>query len=365
MIPISTVRLDEATEALVLAVLRSGHLTQGKIVEQLESSFADVSGCRHVVAVNSGTSALIAALRVLGVGPGDEVVTSPFTFVATVNAILNVGATVRFADIGPDFTLDPEAVRAAMNPLTRVIMPVHLYGQPADMVAITKVAESAGVAIVEDAAQAHLATVGGRAAGSFGVGCFSLYATKNVCAGEGGLVTTDDDRIAEQVRILRNQGMRTRYDYVMVGDNYRMSDVHAAIALAQLSTLEQRTRRRADNAARLRDGLRGTPGLMVPEEMPGRRHVWHQFTVRVTADASLPRDDLAERLTAAGIGSAVYYPRTILDYAIYRGHPRVEQGDFPMARRAAAEVLSLPVHPWVSDSDVDEIIDSVREALGA
>src|SRR3954452_7110593 len=244
VIPISSVRVGDLEERAVLEVLRSGHLTQGRVVEQLESAFADVCGCHHVVAVNNGTSALIATLRVLGIGPGDEVVTSPFTFVATANAILNVGATVRFADIGDDFNVDVDAVRAAVTPKTRAIMPVPLYGQTADMPRLADLAQQVGVAVIEDAAQAHGAAIGGRLAGWFGVACFSLYANKDVFPCEGGLISPNDAALADQLRVIRNQGMRNRHEYVMVGENFRMTDVHAAIALPQLPAVEGLTQRR-------------------------------------------------------------------------------------------------------------------------
>src|SRR4051794_571042 len=230
---------------------------------------------------------------------------------------------------------------------------------------LADLAQQVGVAVIEDAAQAHGAAIGGRLAGSVGVGCFSLYATMNVYAGEGGLISTNDDTIADRLRVLRNQGMRSRYEYVMVRETFRMTDVHAAIALPQLQSIEERTQRRRDNAATLNDGLRGVPGLLLPQEVPGRRHVWHQFTVRVTSSAATTRDDLSEALAAVGVGSAVYYPRTIPDYEAYRQHPRIQQGEFPNARRAAREVLSLPVHPWLSDGELSKIVDSVRGALRA
>jgi dTDP-4-amino-4,6-dideoxygalactose transaminase len=365
VIPLSVVRLGDEEQQLVLEVLRSGSLTQGRVVADLESAFAKITGTQHVVAVNNGTTALIAALRVLDVGPGDEVVTSPFTFAASVNAILAVGATARLVDIGPDFTVDVELLRAAVTDRTRAVMPVHLYGQMCDMPAIEALAHSAGVAIVEDAAQAHGASVDGRPAGSFGLGCFSLYATKNVFAGEGGLVSTDDDELADRLRVLRNQGMRGRYEFVMPGDNFRMTDVHAAIALPQLAHFDERMQKRQANAERLSAGLAGIDGIVVPEQTPGRRHVWHQYTIRVTEEAALSRDDLVQRLTAANIGTGVYYPRAISDYDCYREHPRVVQGDFPEARRAAREVLSLPVHPWLTSDELDQIIESVRGALHA
>jgi perosamine synthetase len=365
MIPISAVTLGEDEERLVLRVLRSGQLAQGPMVAELERRFADIVGTRHVVAVSNGTIALVAALQALGVGPGDEVLTSPFTFVATLNAILEAGATARFADIGPDFTLDPAAVADRLTGRTRVLMPVHLYGLPADMPALAELADRNGVLVVEDAAQAHGARVAGRDVGSFGVGCFSFYATKNVTSGEGGAVSTDDDTLADRLRLLRNQGMRARYQYELPGHNYRMTDLQAAVALPQLDRLGTTTDARRRNAARLLDGLTGTPGLSLPAVPAGREHVWHQFTVRVTPEAALDRDTLSAGLAERGVGSGVYYPRLVHDYPCYAADPRVIVEPTPVAEAIAAEVLSLPVHPAVSDSDVDQVVAAVRELLKA
>ena len=366
MIPVSAVRVGADEEALVLEVLRSGHLVQGPMVERFETAFREVSGTRHVIAVNSGTTALVAALEGLGVGPGDEVVTSPFTFVATLNAILETGATARFADIdGGDFTLDPAAAAALVGSAARALIPVHLYGQAADMGGVVALAARAGLAIVEDAAQAHGAEVGGRRVGSFGVGCFSLYGTKNITTGEGGLVTTDDDAVADRIRLLRNQGMRARYEYVVPGHNWRLTDVQAAIGVAQLQRLDQITAARQRNAARLDEGLRDVPGLTVPHRAAGRTHVFHQYTVRVGPDAPVDRDGLVARLADAGVGSGIYYPRLVHDYDCYRDHPRVVVDPTPEAERVSQEVLSLPVHPGLTTSDLDRVIDATRTALGA
>jgi dTDP-4-amino-4,6-dideoxygalactose transaminase len=365
MIPVSTVRLGEAEERRVLEVLRSGRLAQGPMVEELERAFRPIAGVEHVVAVNNGTTALVAALQALGIGPGDEVITSPFTFVATINAILHVGATARFVDITDDFTMDPATLDHAVTERTRVVIPVHLYGLMADMPAIAAVAERRNLLVLEDAAQAHGSAAAGRPAGSWGTGCFSLYATKNLTSGEGGLITTDDSALADRLRVLRNQGMRARYDYEMAGQNYRMTDVHAAIALPQLAAIAERTKQRRRNAARLTEGLADVPGLSTPVVPEGRTHVWHQYTVRVRAEARLDRDGLAKRLENAGVGTGVYYPRTVLGYQCFREHPRVESRDVPAADAAAREVLSLPVHPWLTDADLDQIIGATREALGA
>lgn len=365
-VPISAVVVDDETKRDVLAVLESGQLAQGPMVERLEAQFRALCGVEHAVAVSSGTTALVATLQALGVGPGDEVVTSPFTFVATLNAVLEVGATARFVDITPDdFTIDVDQLGDAMSDRTRVVMPVHLYGHPARMDAVVQVASRAGATIVEDAAQAHGATVDGRPVGSFGAGCFSLYATKNVTAGEGGVVTTDDAALADRLRVLRNQGMRARYEYELAGHNYRLTDLQAAVAVSQVARLAEANARRAKNAEYLSAHLGGVPGLRLPSIRHGCTHAFHQYTVRVTDEAHLDRDELAAALAAAGIGTGVYYPRTVVDYECYRVDRRVVAGPLPEARRAAREVLSLPVHPHLTPTDRERVVAAVRAALGS
>lgn len=368
MIPITVVDVRDS-EPLVVEVLRSGSLAQGPMVARFEAGFAALTGTAHAVAVNSGTSALVAALQALDLRPGDEVITSPFTFVATVNAILEAGATVRFADVTrEDFALDPDAAAAAIGPRTRVLMPVHLYGQTADLGKLAPLAEERGLHLIEDAAQAVGASFQGRRAGSFGLGCFSLYATKNVTTGEGGVITTDDAELAQKLRLLRNQGMRVSYEYEIPGHNYRMSELHAAVGIPQLAKLDQLLAARRHNAARLSAGLAGTPGLTVPAELPGRIHAWHHYTALVGPNAMLSRDELAAELADRGIATATYYPRLVFDHDRFRGHPRVPAvtpADFPVAAALTDQALSLPVHPALTESDVDTIIAEVREALGA
>ena len=284
-------------EQLVVDVLRSGQLAQGPMVARFEHEFAAFCGTAHAVAVANGTVALTAALKALGVRPGDEVVTSAFTFVATLNAILECGATARFADIDPaTYNVDPASLAAACTDRTRVVMPVHLYGQPADMAAIVNVAERHGAAIVEDAAQAHGARVDGRPVGGYGLATFSLYATKNITSGEGGVVTTNDDTLADRLRLLRNHGMRARYQYELQGTNLRMTDVQAAIAIPQLARLDDDDETTPDerDAAVRRSGR--NPGLEPPVTATGREHVFHQYTVRITDEAALDRDALAAAL---------------------------------------------------------------------
>jgi dTDP-4-amino-4,6-dideoxygalactose transaminase len=363
MIRISEPLLGELEEKLVLEVLRSGQLAQGPMVEAFEDELRGVMGTRHAVAVNNGTSALIAALVANGIGPGDEVITSPFTFVATLNAILHVGAVPRFVDIGDDFTIDVHRLADAIGPHTRAVMPVHLFGLPADMAGVVAAIGDRDVVVVEDAAQAIGATIAGRPVGSFGTGCFSFYATKNLTTGEGGAVTTDDDRTATTLRTLRDQGQRSRYDYVMPGFNLRMTELEAAVGIAQISRLPDIVHARRANARMLTTGLEGLPGVVTPLEDAGRLHVFHQYTIRVTPAARLTRDALASHLRERGIGSGVYYPRPVYDYACFRTDRRVGRPSMPNAQRAAREVLSLPVHPRLSDADVSKVIEVVSDAL--
>jgi dTDP-4-amino-4,6-dideoxygalactose transaminase len=366
LIPISTVRVNEEAERLAVEVIRSGMLAQGPMVARLEREFAEFVGVSHAVAVNNGTTALVAAVQALDLQPGDEVITSPFTFVATLNAILEAGAVARFADISEDdFCIDPDALEAAIGDRTKVLMPVHLYGQTADMDRIVPTAQRHGLPLIEDSAQSHGATIGGRAAGSFGIGTFSFYGTKNITTGEGGMITTDDDTIADRLRVLRNQGMRQRYQYEMAGHNYRLTDLQAALAIPQLASYDQLVKRRKENATRLSAGLRDVPGVRVPDELPGRSHVWHQYTVLITDESPRARDEVIRLLSERGTGCGIYYPKIVYDYDCYAANPNVIADPAPVAERVAARCLSLPVHQHLSDSEVDQVIEGVRAAVAA
>jgi perosamine synthetase len=364
MIPITSVKFGKEEEDLVLQVLRSGMVAQGPMVERLENEFAEKFGLRNAIAVNNGTTALVAALEVLDLEPGDEVVTTPFTFVATLNAILEAGATATFADISEDdFNLDADSVATRISDRTRVLMPVHLYGQMADMDPLVDLATTHGLRILEDSAQSHGATYKGKAAGSFGLGTFSFYATKNITTGEGGLIVTDDDHLADRLRVLRNQGMRARYVYEVAGHNYRLTDLQAALAIPQLARYSEIVETRARTAQKLSAGLEALPGVAVPRQLEGRTHVWHQYTIRLTADAPLDRDEFVARLLEAGVGAGVYYPKLLFDYEAYQNHPRVIPSEVPVARRVATEVVSLPVHSGVSDDDVKTIVGAIERLV--
>jgi perosamine synthetase len=353
-IPISKPWIGDEEKAAVLAVLESGMLAQGPRVAAFEDAFTRLTGTRHAIATSSGTTALHLALLAHGVGHGDEVITSPFTFIASVNTILFTGAKPVFADIQEDtFNIDPRAIEAAITPRTKALMPVHLYGQPCDMDEISAIAAKHGLAIIEDAAQAIGATYRGRQAGSFGTGCFSLYATKNVMTGEGGMITTDDDHIADQCRLLRNHGMRKRYQYETLGYNFRLTDVLAAIGIAQLDRMPEATRRRRENARFLSAQIES---VTTPTVKEGREHVWHQYTVRVPDGRD--RDDAVKHLDAAGIGTGIFYPGGAHQFT----HIKEVVGDIdmPVTDHIAESVISLPVHPLLEPADLERIVAAVN-----
>jgi len=354
MIPISKPLITEAEKKAVLEVLESGMLAQGARVARLEERFAEVCGTRHAIATSSGTTALHIALMAHGIGPGDEVITTPFTFIATVNSMLFVRAKPVLVDIEEEtFNIDPALIEGAITPRTRAIMPVHLYGYPCDMDAIMDIAQRHGLLVIEDAAQAIGATYKGKPMGSFGTGCFSLYATKNVAAGEGGMITTDDESLAEQCRLLRSHGMRRRYYYDFMGYNFRMTDLHAAIALAQMDRLEELTAKRRANAAYLSEHL---AGVVTPQVRVGYEHVWHQYTVRV--EHGRDRDAAAQQLREAGVGTGIFYPVPVHQHDYIRD--LIGEVSLPVAERLAREVISLPVHPALSQADLERIVRAVN-----
>jgi perosamine synthetase len=361
MIPIARPLIGDEEEAAVLAALYSDRLAQGQRVRELEERFASFCGTREAVAVSSGTAALMTALAVHGLGPGDEVITTPFTFAATANAVLFTGARPVFVDVrGDDFDIDPSLIEAKITPNTRAILPVHLYGQTCDMEAIMSIARKHGLFVVEDAAQAHGARVDGKVAGSFGTGCFSFYATKNMTTGEGGMITTGDPAIAEKARRFRSHGESSRYVSESLGYNFRMTEILAAIGLAQLRVLPGRNEQRRANAAYLTEHL---GGVITPKEMPGRYHVYHQYTVRVPSPdgTSTARDALAAKLTEAGIQTKVFYPVPVYRQPLYLDLGYRDR--LSVAEQLSREVLSLPVHPALRPDDLNTIVGAVNEAM--
>jgi dTDP-4-amino-4,6-dideoxygalactose transaminase len=350
---------DEEREA-VDRVLRSGMIAQGPEVAAFEQEFgAQLVGGRTCVAVNSGTSGLHLGLLAAGIGPGDEVIVPSFTFAATGNSVALTGATPVFADIDPaTFCLDPASVEKVITERTKAVMPVHLYGHPADMDGFTALAEKHGIAVFEDAAQAHGATLHGAPVGSFGTfAMFSLYPTKNMTSGEGGMVACATDDVARNVRLLRNQGMERQYANELVGFNARMTDIHAAIGRVQLTKVGAWTEQRRANAAFLDAHLEG---VVVPPVAQGATHVYHQYTIRVAED----RDRVVTALREEHqVGSGVYYPipNHRLD-SLKRFAPDL---DLPETEKAAAEVISLPVHPSLTQEDLDRIVTAVNTVVKA
>ena len=350
---------DEEREA-VDRVLRSGMVAQGPEVAAFEEEFSAhfVPG-RPSVAVNSGTAGLHLGLLAAGVGAGDEVIVPSFTFAATGNSVALTGGTPVFVDIEPEtFSLDPAAVAAAITPKTKGILPVHLYGHPARMRELEKLAAERGVALYEDAAQAHGASLDGRPVGSFGeFAMFSLYPTKNMTSGEGGMVTTATEEIARRVKLLRNQGMERQYENEVIGFNARMTDIHAAIGRVQLTKVDAWTKTRQANAAFLDANLQG---VVVPPVAERAVHVYHQYTVRVPQD----RDGFVKALKEEhNVGAGVYYP--IPNHRLPSLAPFAPGVELPETERAAREVVSLPVHPSLTEGDLERIVTAVNAVAGA
>jgi perosamine synthetase len=357
MINMAQPQMGVEEKQAVMEVLDSGILAQGPRVKAFEEAFAEMCEVKHAIATASGTTALHVALLANGIGEGDEVITSAFTFIASANSVLYVGGRPVFVDINPDtFNIDPNLIEAAITPRTKAILPIHLYGLVCDMDPIMAIAKKHGLVVIEDACQSHGAEYKGRKAGSFGTGTFSLYPTKNITSGEGGMITTDEAGIEEECRVIRQHGMRKRYYHDELGFNFRMTDIHAAIGLAQLGKLKQYNEARRANAKYLSEHLKGVKVPVVPE---GRMHVFHQYTVRVPDGK---RDALRAYLLEKGVGSEVYYPVPIHQQSFY-----VSELDYhvslPETERAALEVLSLPVHPALSPSDLETVVAAVNEFM--
>jgi len=356
VIPISRPEIGPAEEQAVLEVLRSGKLSMGPRTEAFEHAWAELCGVRHAVLMANGTVTLEALLRCLHIGSGDEVVTVSFSFNATASAVMQTGARPVFVDIREsDFTIDPELVEAAITPRTKAIMPVHLFGLVADMAPLVEISTRRDLLLIEDAAQAHGARYEGRMAGSFGPAMFSLYATKNLMTGEGGLATTDDGELAERIRLYRNHGMSQRYRHTTLGTNFRPTELTAALGLAGLAALDDRNERRRRNAAFL---SRELADYHVPSVPKGRDHVWHQFTMRFPGE----RDHVAAGLAERGVGTMIYYPVPIHRQPYLRRlMPELEGLSLPVTEQAAQEVLSLPVHPTLAQVELETIVAAVRE----
>lgn len=358
-IPIAKPVIGDEEIAAVEDVLRSGMLTQGESVRKFEDAFSSYIGTKNCIAVSNGTTALDLALKALGLQAGDEVITPAFTFIATANCALYQGQKPVFADVDPKtFNIDPEDLKERITTRTRAVIGVHLYGQPFDLKAVQQICEDHSLALIEDCAQAHGAEFEGRKVGSFGTGCFSFYPTKNMTTGEGGTITTDDDALAARLRLLRNHGDTGKYNHVMLGYNYRMTNIQGAIGLVQLRRLEDFNARRIKNAEFL-TGHISVDGLTTPFRASGVRHVYNQYVVNVEDDLHAKRERLMEYLQAKGIGAAVHYPRPVYEQPLYRelGYDNVR---CPISEEVSRRVLSLPVHPSLRQEDLEYIAETVN-----
>ncbi|MGC2520377.1 MAG: DegT/DnrJ/EryC1/StrS family aminotransferase [Burkholderiales bacterium] len=334
-----------------------GHFILGEQVAEFERRFADLCGVRYAVGVNSGTDALIFALRVLGIGAGDEVITVPNSFVASTACIRLAGARAVFVDVGDDYNIDPDKIASAIGPRTKAILPVHLTGRPCDMDAVLRIAKDRGVHVIEDCAQAILAEHKGRRVGAFGtIGCFSLHPLKtlNAC-GDGGMLTTGDPELYEQLLAMRNIGLKTRDDCVMWSTNSRLDTLQAAILLVKLKYLDRWTVRRRENAERYRQRLRGIPQIRLPlAEKEHQKAVYHTFVIQAPR-----RDELRAYLAERGIGSGIHYPVPIHLTGAGRelGYP---PGSFPVTEAQARAILSLPVYPELKDEEIDLVCSNIK-----
>lgn len=358
-VPIAKPIIGEEEIENVVEVLKSGMIAQGPKVEEFEQKFAEWVGAKYGIAVNSGTAALHVALLSCGIGEGDEVITTPFTFIASGNSILYTGAKPVFADIDlKTYTINPDSIEALITENTKAILPVHLYGQSANMDRINEIAEKHGLIVIEDAAQAHGATCNGEKVGVLGdMACFSFYPTKNMTTSEGGIITTDDEDLAENAKVFRAHGASVRYHHDEIGYNFRMTDISAAIGLAQLNKIDDFNDKRIENASYLNKGLKDVDGIVAPYCAYGSKHVYHQYTIRVEKGN---RDDWVNIINECGVGTGIHYPIPLYNQPIYKSLGI--DGNCLKAELAADNVISLPVHPSLTKEDLDLVIEAVKKA---
>ncbi|MEM3626558.1 MAG: DegT/DnrJ/EryC1/StrS family aminotransferase [Candidatus Bathyarchaeia archaeon] len=366
MIPINSPQIGEEEIDAVVKVLKSGFLTHGlgagPTVTKFEESYAEFAGVKHAIATNSGTAALHLAVLGAGVKPGDEVILPSFTFVATAEVIVMAGAKPVFVDIDAEtYNISPHEIIKAITKKTKAIIAVDLYGLPADMQPIREIADKNGLLLIEDACQAHGATYKGKPAGALAdVACWSFYASKNMTTGEGGMVTTNNDEIAEKIRFMRSHGEKEKYTSIMLGYNYRMSEMQAALGCVQLEKLPKFLAKRRENAMKLSEKLRGVEGLKLPSEPKDCKHSWYLYTVRYEDAEEKERDGIVEELRRRGIGSEVYYRNPIHLMPYYRNFGKRR---LPETEKAAKQVFSLPIHPGVAEDQINFIGDTLLQFL--
>ncbi len=363
---ISIARPITAEEELkaIEEVLKSGMLAQGRAVSKFENLFSEYIGVKNATAVSNGTVALDVALKALEIREGDEVITTPFTFIATANSILYQKAKPVFADVDErTFNIDPEDVINKVTKKTKAIIGVHLFGHPFDVKAIQEICEDHKLLLVEDCAQAHGAEYRGKKVGSFGTGCFSFYPTKNITTGEGGIITTNNDQVTESCRLLRNHGQSSKYFHTVLGYNYRMTDIQAAIGIVQLKRLEEFNNKRIQNADYLNRHIK-IDGITTPYKENKVKHVYHQYVLTI-GENSIDREKFMKYLSASGIGCAVHYPIPIYKQPLYQRLGYTDENvNCPVAGKLANMVLSLPVHPALTVEDLKYIADTVNNFEG-
>jgi perosamine synthetase len=360
MIPIANPWIDSEEILEVQRVLESGMLAQGEVVRQFEEDFAEYCGVRHAVATNSGTSALHAALLAAGIGPGDEVIVPSFTFFATASTVSMCGAHPVFADIDDDtFNISPQEIANRITPRTKAVIGVHLFGHPFDINPVLEICDDHDLALIEDCAQAHGAQYKNRKVGGFGkIGCFSFYPTKNMTTGEGGMITTDDLEIAQKAQRLANHGQSEKYLHHELGYNYRMTNISAAIGSAQLRKLDRMNELRIRHARHFMHNISRTD-LQLPYCSPQVFHVYHQFVLKLTDDFPMSRSGFMDYLQQKGIGNAVHYPLPVHLQPLYRTSGNAQC--CPAAEDCAKRVLSIPVHPRITDEDCEYICKVINE----
>jgi perosamine synthetase len=367
LIPINLPKIGEEEIEAVVKVMRNGPLTNalgaGPMVTQFEKNFAEFAGVNHAVAMNTGTAALHAAIVAAGVKKGDEVILPSFTFVATAEACVMAGGKPVFADIDPEtYNVSPDEIKKNVTKKTKAIVPVDLYGFSADAKPIKEIAAKHDLAVVEDAAQAHGATYAGKPAGAFAdAACWSLYASKNMTTGEGGVATTDSDEMAETLRLIRTHGEKAKYASLMLGFNYRMSEIQAAIGLVQLEKLPSFVAKRRENAKRLTKLLAASDGLKLPRETGERQHSWYLYTVRLQNATESERNKIVEELKRKNIGAEVYYINPVHLMPYYREN--FGESRLPETEKAAKQVFSLPIHSSVTEAQVDYIGKTLLQLL--
>lgn len=358
MIPIASPIIEEEEIEEVVKVMKTGFIAEGPKVAEFEAKFADYVSAKYGIATNSGTAALHVALLAGGIGEGDEVITSPFTFAATGNSILYTGAKPVFVDIDPiTYNIDPSKIEEAITDKTKAIMPVHLYGQACNTDEINKIAKKYDLLVIEDAAQAHGSIFNGKDVGNLGdMACFSFYPTKNMTTAEGGIITTNDKDLAEKCRVFRAHGEIERYKQVVLGYNFRMTDIGAAIGVAQLKKIDKFNEARQSNAEYLSKKIKDINGIKAPLIGEGASHVFHQYTIFVENGK---RDELVKFLNDNDIGTGIHYPIPIYKQELYEklGY----DGNCPIAEEAAKSVISLPIHPRISKSDLDTIAEVLKK----